>query len=421
MKTVQLRKDLDHLVESSTLAINQHVSAMRKQGQEVFHFGFGESPFPVPTPVKAELIRHAHQKSYLPTKGLMAIREAISHFYQEQFGYQFSADNILLGPGSKELLFQLMFLLDGPLLLPAPSWVSYGPQAQLCGKKVEVIPARFEDRYLIQPEALDAVCKRLGPGQKILKMNSPNNPTGQCLDDKLAKALADVCRQHRIIVISDEIYALTQFDGPEFASLAQYYPEGTLVTAGLSKAFSAGGYRFGMALLPESMNDLRDALVKSISETYSTVSAPIQYAALEAYGDFGSVADHVQQCTAIHGLAGQFLYERFSEMGLRCLKPQGAFYLFPDFSPYADALKAKGIDNDKTLAFYLLDQYGIATLPGCDFNALSEDYCLRVASVDYDGEKALSLFQQGEVDPERLFPHMVKACHQLGRFIQSLS
>ena len=419
--SIELRAGLDKVVESSTLAINQRVAALRAEDKCIFHFGFGESPFPVPEAMRQALADNAHQKSYLPTKGLLELREAISTYYQEQFSYGFDAENIFIAPGSKELLFQMLFLLDGPLLLPAPSWVSYAPQAQLCGKQVEVVPARYEDRYQITAASLQKACDNVGSGQKILILNFPNNPTGQCLDVATAKSLAEVCRANNVIVISDEIYALTQHDGGKQVSIVDYYPEGSIVTGGLSKAFSAGGYRFGLALLPETLAPLREALIKTISETYSCVSSPIQYAALKVYGDYPSVKDHVDQCTQVHALAGKMVHQRFVDMGLRCLSPQGGFYLYPDFSAYKDGLAREGIKNDRELAFYLLDNYSIATLPGSDFSSDSSGFCLRIAMVDYDGKDVLAQYAAGEKDPDVLFSHMNKACDALQGFVKEIS
>ncbi len=419
--SILFRSEINGLVESSTLAINQHVAKLRNAQQSIFHFGFGESPFPLPAALKNALINNAHQKSYLPTQGLLSLREAIGDFYQNNFSYSFDAEHIFIGPGSKELLFQLLFLLEGKLLLPSPSWVSYAPQAQLCGKETLIIPTRFEDGYQISPDALDDACLKSRSSQHILIVNYPNNPTGQCLDLATAKALAEVCRKHQIIVISDEIYALTQHDGGQHVSIVHHYPEATIVTGGLSKAFSAGGYRLGIALLPDNQITLRDNLVKLISETFSAVSAPIQYAAQHVYSNYESVRNHVDACTQLHALAGMHVYQRFQAMGLRCLKPQGGFYLFPDFSPYAAKLQQLSIHNDKDLTQHLLKHYAIACLPGSDFNSDTKSLCVRIAYVDYDGTDVLDSYLKGERDPIVLFSQMEKACDRLNQFLLTLA
>ncbi len=418
--SIKLRPGVEAVRESATLAINQTVARLRAEGQEVGHFGFGESPFPVPDALHEALQENAHRKSYLPTRGLAQLTQVIADFYQTQFGYSFSAEDVFVGPGSKELFFQLLFLLDGPLILPAPSWVSYAPQARLCGKTVELTPCRFDDRYQIDSRAFERLCERLGPGQKILIVNSPNNPTGRILPAALVTELTNICRKHTVIVISDEIYALTNFFERSPHSLATHYPEGTIVMGGLSKAFSAGGYRFGTALIPESMHELKTALATVISETFSAVSSPIQYAALAVYSDYERVRAHVEACTAIHALAGGYLHRRFQEMGLRCQKPEGGFYLFPDFSPFRQQLARAGIRSDRELAFALLEQRHIAVLPGSEFNVDPKKLAIRVAGVDYDGQAALDLHAEGVEDPKLLFPRMVAACSRMAAWLHSL-
>ena len=126
--------------ESATLAINQTAIAKRRAGEKVFHFGFGQAPFPIPEIIQDALRNNADKSHYLPTRGLPELCEALADCYKRNYGLNFSEQNVCVGPGSKELLFQLLFITDCPLIIPAPSWVSYGPQAQLQGKKI--VPIR---------------------------------------------------------------------------------------------------------------------------------------------------------------------------------------------------------------------------------------------------------------------------------------
>ena len=200
-----------NLKASATLAINQRVMRWRTNGEEVYHFGFGQSPFPVPKPIQAALIEHADKNSYLPTRGLPELCEAIAVFYDEQCGCSLSPDQVVVGPGSKELIFQVLYLLQGPLLIPAPSWVSYGPQATLRGKEIVTIETRRKLGYRLQADELDQACRASVDSQKILIFNNPNNPSGSSHSEQEIKDLAAVCRTHQLIVISDEIYGLVNF------------------------------------------------------------------------------------------------------------------------------------------------------------------------------------------------------------------
>lgn len=168
-----------------------------------------------------------------------------------------------------------------------------------------------------------------------------------------------------------------------------------------------------------------------VSETFSAVSAPIQYAAREAYcGDY-DLMSYVKQCTRIHCAAGEYLWQRFEEMGLNCPKPEGAFYLFPDFNNYREKLALKGIKNSIQLAQYLFEQFKVAVLPGDDFYYNNEFLGVRVASVDYDGAKVYDaslaplLKEGGKAGLDKQFveehcPNLKEGCDRLANFLKSL-
>jgi len=412
------------LKESATLAVNLKALDLRRRGREVFHFGFGQSPFPVPDRIQEGLRRNADKKDYLPTQGLPELREAVSRFYREEFGYDFSSDDVCIGPGSKELIFETLYLVEGVLLVPAPSWVSYGPQASLRGKSVAPILTRRENGYRLTAEELDRTCHRLAQAQKLLILNNPNNPTGSVYREEEIRELVEICRAYQVLVVSDEIYAMINFTGEPHCSVSQHYPEGTIVTGGLSKTFAAGGYRLGVILVPRQLNIILQALKSVISETFSAVSSPIQYAAVEAYGSFDAIRPFVEKTCQIHQFAGEYLHKRFIEMGLNCPKPEGAFYLFPDFEAFREPLRSKSVFTGPRLCDRLLEEAGVAVLPGSDFYLPATHLGVRAASVDYDGAKALDAWTgPRDVTPEgttELFPRLVEGCDRLERFLQEL-
>ncbi len=420
------------LKKSATLAINELVVEMREHQKEVYHLGFGESPFPVHPKIAKTLCYHADKKSYLPSQGLYLLREAISIFFSRVFDLHYNPREIIVGPGSKSLLFGVLLSLDGPLLLPTPSWVSYQHQAQIAGRPVQYLHTKREDAYLLQPSHLESLLEsssmRSTP-QKMLLLNSPCNPTGQMYEERTLEKIANTCRDHEVIVLSDEIYGMITYGEIPHHSIAKFYPEGTIVFSGLSKDRSLGGYRVGVALIPGHQERLMLALSSIASETWSCVPAPIQYAAIEAYQPTEEILAYIADCAAIHGIMTRYLHERLVSAGISCPSPQGAFYLFPDWNDHTEALRVRGITNSYELAAYLLKEWKVAALPGSEFGRNPQDLSLRMASVDYDGALALRHYQQFrdevKANPKDFVnivaPHLVNACNNLQDFIDTLN
>jgi aspartate/methionine/tyrosine aminotransferase len=379
----------------------------------------------VPDNIQEALRNNADKKDYLPTQGLPELLEAVAAFYRDRFSYDFSGENVCIGPGSKELIFQTLYLMEGPLLVPAPSWVSYGPQAALRGKEIIQIHTNRDNGYRLQVDELDKAAHRLGQQQKLLIINNPNNPTGAVYSEEELKDLAKICKAYQIIVISDEIYAMIDFTDRPQASLAHYYPEGTIVSGGLSKSFAAGGYRLGIMLLPESLNIIRHALKSVISETFSAVSAPIQFAALEAYGNFSAVRPFIDKTCGIYRFVMEYMQQRFVDMGLNCSKPQGSFYLFPDFENFTEGIRKKGMITGVGLCNHLLDKFQVAMLPGANFYMPATNLGCRVAAVDFDGDSVLEAWPGADSMDEQatreLFPNIVEGCDRLEDFVNTLT
>ncbi len=402
-----------NLVPSPTLHINERIQQLWAAGQTVYHLGFGESRFPVQPKILAALQTNASQQSYLAGQGLAELRANVASFYARHCGLTVTPQQVMVGPGSKSLIFAAQMALDADLILPTPSWVSYAPQARLLGQRVYHIPATAESNYALTVEALDASVSQLtGNKPKLLILNSPNNPTGQMLDPQLVIALADYCRRQRIVVISDEIYALTPHGHRPHLSIAQHYPEGTLVLGGLSKHLSLGGWRLGVALLPDTPagKQLLQAMRVIGGEIWSTPSAPVQYAAITAYGDDPEIASYIQECANIHAIRTQHIWSWLVELGIPCAQPDGGFYLFPHFAAWRAPLAGLGVHSSTQLANFLLEEYQIATLPGTAFGLPPHELALRLASSYLDMEteakaSALLTAYRADADPVRLMEH----------------
>ena len=405
---IDLNLNIRGLKKSATLAINEKSRELQEQGRQVYKLGFGQSPFPVPEPVVESLRQHAHEKDYLPVKGLPALRQAIAGFYERQQGIKRTAEDVLIGPGSKELLFILQLAYYGDLVIPTPSWVSYSPQAIILGRRVNWVKTHQENDWRLTPEELESICEADPERPRIVILNYPANPTGATYTADRLKKIAEVARKYKVILLSDEIYGELHHSG-QHVSVARYYPEGTIISSGLSKWCGAGGWRLGMFVFPGELRWLLDAMAIVASETFTSTSAPIQYAAVEAFRPHEEIDQYLRDAQRILRSVGRYFHGRLTQMRVFAPKPAGGFYLFPNFSFYQTNLSNKGISNSGQLCERLLEDTGIALLPSYDFGRPSEELTARLSYVDFNGAMALQLARTTYKN-KSLDEAFVKAC-----------
>jgi aspartate aminotransferase len=385
---VYLNLNVRGLPQSATLTINELSRFMEENGKTVYKMGLGQSPFPVPKPVVESLKENAHQKDYLPVKGLPALRKAVAAFHQRKEGIPFHEDNVLIGPGSKELMFIVQLVYYGDLVIPTPSWVSYAPQAQIIGRHIRWVPTRLSNNLNLTPDELEKLCEQDPNRPRILILNYPNNPSGSTYTTEELKTLAKIARKYRIILISDEIYGELHHKG-QHVSIARFYPEGTIISSGLSKWCGAGGWRLGTFTFPDTLNWLRDAMAVVASETFTATSAPIQYAAVTAFQGGKEIDTYLANSRKILSALGRYCAKKLQKIGATLPEPKGGFYLFVNFSAFRDALYRKGILTSNDMCKRLLKETGVAVLPGNVFGRQNDEFSARLAYVDFDGEKAL--------------------------------
>ncbi len=421
-----INQNLFGLSTSATVAINEKSRQLEQEGKVIYKFGFGQSPFPVPELVVDALKAHAHEKDYLAVRGLPALREAIANFTNNRRGTFASANEVLVGPGSKELMFLLQLSYYGEIVIPAPSWVSYAPQAQIIGRVVTRVETRMANKLLLMPEELEALCAVDPERPRLVILNYPSNPTGSTYDAATLQELAAVARRYKVIVLSDEIYGELNHEGPQ-DSIAQYYPEGTIISGGLSKWCGAGGWRLGFFVFPKNLKRLENAMAVCASETFTSTSAPIQYAAVSAFMENPEIdryLDHVRHALAA---VGRYAYRQLQEAGVAMPGPQGGFYLFPDFEYYREALERRNIRTDKQFAQALLEEAGVALLPGSDFGVRPDTYRTRLSYVDFDGKTVLNACRElpeGHVPDDefviRHCPKIVNGINALKKWLADL-
>ena len=401
---------------SSTLRINEISNKLLDEGKNVYKFGLGQSPFPVPEILIETLKKNAHQKDYLNVSGLLKLREVVAKYHSKKNLYNYSEDNVIIGPGSKELIFQCQMVTEMPLLLPKPSWVSYEPQAKILKKDVNWIDTSKNTNWHLSANALRDYCKNNKYKNQLLILNSPNNPTGT--NNEELEELSIICKENNIIVISDEIYTELDFNG-NYHSISHFYPEGTIISSGLSKWCGAGGWRLGTLTFPKELKIIHDSVRSLASETFTSVSAPIQYAAVKAYTEDHS--EYLNNSRTILKKVADFVYDQLSEIGIECIRPQGGFYILCDFSKI---IKHNNIiNNATTLCEQVLQNTGFAMLPGKNFGIEDEKLITRMAFVDFDGNKALSFMKDNtsikDDDFNELFPKINEGILNLKSWLKS--
>ena len=406
-------KDLvKSLKPSSTLAINEISRKLEEQGKQIFKFGFGQSPFKVPVDVVEELKINAHQNQYLPMQGLSNLRVAVAKYTSSKKNFNYKSENVIIGPGSKELMFLLHIIFDGEIILPAPSWVSYAPQAILGRNKVKILQTKAENNWFPTAKEIEELILKEKNKNYLLFINSPNNPSGQICEN--LEEIAEVAKKYNLIILSDEIYAELSFE-KNYKSISNYCPEKTIVSTGLSKWCGAGGWRLGYFIVPNSLSKIKDMINVLASETFSAVSAPIQFAAIKAYENDHS--DYINKSRNILKAVGNYVYENLKSNKVLINKPQGGFYLMPEFLN-------KKFNSSAEMCDDILNKTGVALLPGSDFGFDQTRMLARLSFTDFDGKKFMEEIKNDtKIDDTKineLAPKIVEGVDMLKKWSESI-
>jgi aspartate aminotransferase len=412
---------------SATLAANETLARKRRAGEPVLPLAFGEAGLPAHPLLRDALAAASGGNAYGPVAGLPALREAAAGYWIRR-GTPASASSVVCGPGSKALLFGLLLAIGTDVAVPKPSWVSYAAQATMIGSRPHFVPAPPGEGGVCDAAALaQAVLAARQAGRRIgaVVLTLPDNPTGQLARPDSVRALCQVAREHDLIIIADEIYRdLVHDPAAGFPSPVAYAPERTVITTALSKGLALGGWRIGVARLPDGSTGraLRDRLLGIGSEIWSAPSLPIQHAAALAFSEPAELTERISRSRSLHAAVAAAMADRFSAAGLRVPAPQAAFYLYPDFAPWRAQLRAAyGISTGAELAGHLLHRYGMGMLPGSAFGEDGTVLRMRVATgllygeTDEQRETALA-----SDDPVRL-PWIAAALDRAGDVLADLA
>ncbi len=365
---MELSERVHRIQPSPTLSVSQRAAALRAEGRDVIGLGAGEPDFDTPAHIKEaaiEAIRRGATK-YTPVGGTPELKAAIVAKLSRENGLRYAPEQILVSCGGKQSFYNLMQALLRPgdeVIVPAPYWVSYPDMVLLADGVPVVVHAGMDQGFKITPEQLEAA---ITPLTRAVVINSPSNPTGAAYSREELAALGEVLRRHpQVLVVTDDMYEHIRWEEAPFVNILNACPdlyERTVVLNGVSKAYAMTGWRIGYAAGPVELIRAMEKIQSQSTSNPASVSQAAAQAALE--GDPACIevmrrafkARHDYVVPALNGLRG-----------VRCLPGQGTFYAFPNVEGALEALE--GVDDDVSLAEYLLEEAGVALVPGSAFGA----------------------------------------------------
>lgn len=351
---------LQNIPESATIKMSNLANELKSQGNDVISFSLGEPDFDTPKHIideaKASLDRG--ETHYTPSPGIPALREAIAEKLKVENNIETTKNNIIVTPGAKQAIFEVMLAVlneSDEAILFDPAWVSYDPSIMLSGAKTVWAATKREDGF--SPVDINEYVTNK---TKLIVVNSPCNPTGGMYDKAKLKEIADIAIDNNIMVLSDEIYEKITYD-KEHISIGSLdgMQDLTITVNGFSKAYAMTGWRLGYVSAPA---DVYKPMMKLHSHSVSQATSFVQYAGIAALqGDQGCVTDMVQEFKVRRDL----LIDGLNKLGIKCARPDGAFYAFADVSEYGT--------GDEVADLFLNKAY-VAATPGGAFGDAGKDF-----------------------------------------------
>jgi aspartate aminotransferase len=361
---MNISERMKQIAPSMTLAIDAKAKKLKEEGMDVLNFGAGEPDFNTPQVIcdaAKKAIDEGHHK-YTPVPGTLELRKAIGQYLDREYKVKYEPSEIVVSCGAKHSLYNIFMAIINPgdeVLIPSPYWVSYPEQIKLAGGVPVYVECSEADEFKLTPEALKA---KITPKTKALILNSPSNPTGAVVGRKAMEGIAELALKHKFIVVSDEIYAKLVY-GEEhvcFPSLSKEVAAQTLLVNGMSKAYAMTGWRLGYAAGPANV---MKAIADLQGQSTSNATAIVQKAGVAALAMPDS---EIQKMVEVFRKRRDMIVEGLNAIpGVKCLKPAGAFYVFPNMK----GLFKAGRSNSLELSEYLLDKAKVALTPGIAFGA----------------------------------------------------
>jgi aspartate aminotransferase len=372
---MRLSQRATRIKPSATLTINAKAKALKQKGVKVISFGVGEPDFDTPLHIQeaaVEAIRAGHTR-YTAVSGINELKDAVVDTMQKDYGLTYRRDNVLVSCGGKHALYNLFQALldpDDEVIIPAPYWVSYPDMVELTGAKSVEVPTREADGFKLRP---DELAKALTPKTRLLILNSPSNPTGAHYRRDELEGLAELILRHELTVLSDDIYYRILFGGQEWVNMAMLsdrLKERTFIANGVSKSYCMTGWRIGYLVGDAAV---LSAASKIQSQSTSNPCSIAQWASVAA---LNGPQEDIDEMITVFQERCRYVLKRLAEIpGVTCYRPDGAFYVFPNFScTFGKSIDGRVISGSLDLADYLMEQANVAVVPG---SAFGEDSCLR--------------------------------------------
>jgi len=363
---LKLAKRVSALTPSTTLAITAKAKELKAAGHDVIGLGAGEPDFNTPQHIIDAAVRSMNEghTKYTPSGGLAELKNSIAEKFKRDQNIEYKPSQIIVCTGAKHALYTLFqVILDegDEVIIPTPYWVSYPEQVKLAGGKPVYVEGLEENHFKISPEQLKNV---ITEKTKAIVINSPSNPTGVMYTEEELSALGEVCLEHDILIVSDEIYEKLTYGGKKHVSIAQLsdkLKEQTVIINGVSKSHSMTGWRIGYAAGSE---DVIKAMTNLASHSTSNPTSIAQYGAIAAYNGPSEPLEEMREAFE-HRL--NTIYAKLVEIpGFSCVKPEGAFYLFPNAKEAAQSCGFKDVDE---FVKALLEEEKVAIVPGSGFGS----------------------------------------------------
>ncbi|QCE33456.1 pyridoxal phosphate-dependent aminotransferase [Acetobacteraceae bacterium] len=397
---MKLASRLLELPESATLKAAARARALRAQGRDILSLALGEPDFPSPASALrgVEKIISEGRTGYPPLRGMSDLLNAIAEKFRTQNGIKVETNQLMVGNGGKQLLFNACLAVINPedeVIIPAPYWVSYPLSVQFAGGKSVIVEALEENKFHPTAAQIEAA---ITSKTKVFILNSPSNPTGAVLSKEELAEIAQVMRKYpEVWIFSDEMYEHLTFDGQKSHSIAAIAPDlvdRILTLNGMSKAYSMTGWRIGFAHGPEQ---LISAMMVLQGNSTSGICAPAQGAALAVLEEG---LDGVEKMRATYEKRRDLFMSHLSEVkDLSCRRPEGAFYAFPNIEKWIGKTTKAGVrlNDDSDIVNALLEEEGLAVVHGTPFG--KPGYLrLSFAASDADlieGARRLKVFAEG--------------------------